>query len=114
MQTPYYGIVYCMAEEDEILDASTLAKVGNQCMQLKGINACFVIGKTGDNEVRISARSDGTVNVQVICEKLDGGGHLSQAAALLKKTTINEVKDKLLDVLSAYLSDARTSIRKGE
>lgn len=114
MQTPYYGIVYCMAEEDEILEASTLAKVGNQCMQLKGINACFVIGRTSDSEVRISARSDGTVNVQIICEKLDGGGHLSQAAALLKKTTISEVKDKLLDVLGTYLSDARTSIKKGE
>lgn len=107
LKTPYYGIVYCVADEDDIIEQATLAKVGNQCMQMRGINACFVIGKTGVNEVRISCRSDGSVNVQLLAEKLNGGGHFTQSAASFKGTTIDRVESKLLDVLNEYLNDAR-------
>lgn len=109
MKTPYYGVVYCMADEEDIIEPATLAKVGNQCMQMKGVNACFVIGRTGANETRISCRSDGTVNVQLIAEKMNGGGHFTQAAGAFKNTTIDKVEEKLLDVLREYLNDARTA-----
>src|SRR5574344_684408 len=108
LKTPYYGVVYCVCDENEIVERSTLAKVGNQCIQFKGVNACFVIGKTAEDEVRISARSDGTVNVQILMEKLNGGGHYSSAASLTKNTTIKAVEASLLDVLSTYLSEARS------
>ena len=109
LKTPYYGIVYCVADEDDIIEPATLAKVGNQCMQMRGVNACFVIGKTGVNEVRISCRSDGSVNVQLLAEKLNGGGHFTQSASSFKNTTIDRVESKLLDVLNEYLNDARTT-----
>ena len=112
LKTPYYGIVYCVADEDDIIEQATLAKVGNQCMQMRGVNACFVIGKTGVNEVRISCRSDGTVNVQLLAEKLSGGGHFTQSAAAFKNMTIDRVESKLLDVLNEYLNDARTSTER--
>ncbi len=108
LKTPYYGVVYCVCDENEIVERSTLAKVGNQCIQFKGVNACFVIGKTNEDEVRISARSDGTINVQILMEKMGGGGHFSSAANCTKNTTIKAVETNLLDVLSTYLSEARS------
>ncbi|MBQ0008751.1 MAG: DHH family phosphoesterase [Firmicutes bacterium] len=106
-RTPHYGVVYCMADEDDIIEQATLAKVANQCMQMKGVNACFVIGRTGVDETRISCRSDGTINVQLLAEKLNGGGHFTQAACTFKKMTLVQVETRLLNVLTDYLNDAR-------
>lgn len=114
LKTPYYGVVYCTSGGDDIVERSTLAKVANQCMQLKGINACFVIGKTSSNEVRISGRSDGTVNVQILCEKLGGGGHFSMAAAAFKDKDTRQVEVMLLEALNSYLSEARSQQAKKE
>lgn len=108
LKTPYYGVCYCVCEEDDILERSTLAKVGNQAINLKGINCCFVIGKTSEDEVRISARSDGSINVQLIMEKMNGGGHYSSAATMIKDSTIKQVEENLLDVLENYLNGARS------
>lgn len=110
MQTPHYGIVYCVSDDKEIIERSTLAKVANQLMQLKGINACFVIGKTDDKDIRLSARSDGTVNVQMLCEKMGGGGHFTQAAALFPDTTTDKVVADLMATLDEYLEAAKSSI----
>lgn len=106
-KTPYYGIVYCMADEEDIIERATLAKVCNSCMAMKGINAAFVIGRTESNEVRISCRSDGTINVQLLAEKMGGGGHFAQAAAAFDTTKPDEVETTLLTVLNDYLNDAR-------
>ncbi|HBF68692.1 MAG TPA: hypothetical protein DDW20_05195, partial [Firmicutes bacterium] len=107
LKTPYYGVVYCVADEDDIIEPATLAKVGNQLMQMRGVNASFVIGKTGEKEVRISCRSDGSINVQLLAEKLNGGGHLTMAAGTFKNTTIERVEERLLEVLNDYLNEVR-------
>ena len=114
MKTPYYGVVYCLADEGEILEISSLAKAANACMQLKGVNCCFVIGRTGDDEVRISARSDGSVNVQILCEKMNGGGHFTSAGAAFRDSSIKKVESLLLDTLANGLSDARSEKVKKE
>lgn len=114
MKTPYYGVVYCIGEESEILEISSLAKAANACMALKGVNCCFVIGRTGDDEVRMSARSDGTVNVQILCEKMNGGGHFTAAGAAFKDSSIRSVETLLLDTLANNLSDARSDKAKKE
>jgi len=108
IKTPYYGVSYCTCEEDEIIEQATLAKVVNQCIQFKGINACFVIGKTSEDTVRISARSDGTINVQILMEKMGGGGHYSMAASAIKDSTVKKTEDALLEVLQNYLGEARS------
>ena len=107
LKTPYYGVVYCVADEEDIIESAALAKVANQCMEMKGVSAAFVVGRTGANEVKISARSDGSVNVQLIAEKLNGGGHFGQAAALFNDITVAQAETKLLNVLSDYIGDAR-------
>lgn len=109
MQTPHYGIVYCVSDDKDIVERSTLAKVGNQLMNLKDINACFVIGKTDEKNVRLSARSDGTINVQLLCEKMGGGGHFQMAAAVFPGQTTDRVVNTLTTTLDEYLDSARAS-----
>ena len=108
IKTPYYGVVYCVSDDHDIIERSTLAKVCNQLMQLKGINACFVIGRTDDKTVRMSARSDGSINVQTICEKMGGGGHFSMAATAMSGNSSDPLVKNLLSVLDNYLDSART------
>lgn len=108
METPFYGVVISQADPKDIVERATLAKVANQTLQIKGVNACFVIGNTAEKETRISARSDGTVNVQMLLEKFNGGGHFTSAAALFVNSSIEEVSKKLVEVLDEHLSEART------
>lgn len=102
------GVTIAKASDNDIVDNATLAKVANQSMRIKGVQASFVIGLTSAKDVKISARSDGSFNVQLILEKLGGGGHQASAAALIKDSTIKEVEDKLKYVLEQYLNEARS------
>jgi len=113
MKTPYFGVVYCVSSDKDIIERSMLAKVANQLLQLKGINACFVIGRTNSNEIRISARSDGTINVQLLAEKLGGGGHYMSAAASFENQTIEFAENKLLETLEEYLASAKAVEKEG-
>lgn len=110
-KSPYYGVSYCMGEEDEIYEQATFAKVGNQCMALRGCTAVFVLGKVNNNDVGISARSDGSINVQILCEKFPdgGGGHLTQAGARVKNSTIEKAEQLLLEILDKNLNIARNA-----
>ena len=107
MKTPYRGVVYAVCDETDIIDRATLAKAANTLMQLKDTNAAFVIGKVADREWRISARSDQTINVMLLCEKMGGGGHFSMAACAFPNSTKAIVEGKLLSTLASYLVDAR-------
>ncbi len=63
-------------------DAQLLcAQLADRLLTIKGIKASFVCGRDRDRRTVISARSLGQVNVQVIMEKMGGGGHLTNAAA---------------------------------
>lgn len=113
-QTPFYGTVYCKDDSGDILEKSTLAKVAQTCMRFKGVNCSFAIGRIAENVVALSARSDGTVNVQVICEKMGGGGHFSSSACLFPNKSIREVEEILKEALSNHLENARHEKIKGE
>lgn len=84
---------------DEI-DSPTViaAKVANELLSVDGVRASFVLSQIG-GIIYISARSIDDVNVQVIMERLDGGGHANVAGAQLKDCTINEAVDKVKDLL---------------
>lgn len=106
--TPYLGVVVSLADSKDIIESATLAKVANQTLQIKGVNACFVIGRISEKEVKISARSDGTINVQSLMEKIGGGGHFTMAAAKFDNSTIEEVNSRLLETLDQYINYVRT------
>ena len=110
MKMPYRGVMYAVCDESDIIERSTLAKAANTMMALKDTNAAFVIGKVDEKEWRISARSDNTINVQLLCEKMGGGGHFSMAACTFQNSTLAVVEGKLLNTLQTYLDDARNDV----
>jgi c-di-AMP phosphodiesterase-like protein len=75
------------------------AQAADELLDIKGIKASFVIGETND-EVVISARSLGEVNVQKIMERLGGGGHLTTAAAQIKGVTADTVAAELRKLIN--------------
>lgn len=107
MKTLSVGIVFLKAEESDILTPETLSKVANQSMRIKGIQAAFVIGYTAPKQVKVSARSDGEVNVQFLLEKIGGGGHQASAAALFNGRTLAEVEELIEETINENLSEAR-------
>ena len=106
LKTPFPGVVVCCSPSGTIVERAVLSKVANRCLELKDIRASFVIGQTSNKEVRISARSDSSVNVHVIMEKLNGGGHLASAAALFTDSTVDEAEANLLKVIQEMIHDA--------
>ncbi len=72
----------------------TVAQAADELLNIDGIEASFVLAKNG-NRVLISGRSLDSVNVQVILEKLGGGGHITIAGAQLDDTTVEEA-DRIL------------------
>ncbi|WP_334329488.1 DHH family phosphoesterase [Companilactobacillus sp. HBUAS59699] len=90
----------CFGENDRSYDPVIVAQAADTLLSLNNVEASFVISKRPDGRVGISARSLGKVNVQVIMEKLGGGGHLTDAATQIADVTVDEAKDQLIDVLS--------------
>lgn len=80
------------------------AKAADSFLGLSGITASFVLGYM-NNEVFISGRSLGDVNVQAILEKLGGGGHLTGAGAQLQGMSVDDAKEKLKYVIIDYIND---------
>ena len=86
-------------------DANTIcAKAADELLTISDINASFVLGNTGD-KICISGRSIGDINVQVILEKLGGGGHMTLAGAQLEGVTIEEAKTELIIRINEYLTE---------
>jgi len=82
------------------------AKAADQLLSLSGIDAAFVLCSVSD-EIWISGRSMGDINVQVILEKLGGGGHLSIAGAQLTGISIEYARDKLRKTITSYLEEVQ-------
>ncbi len=80
------------------------AKVANDFLNIRGIKASFVLSIHGD-EVHISARAIDEINVQVIMERLGGGGHINVAACQLKDVTIDEAEAKLKEILDEMIDE---------
>lgn len=106
LDTPYYGVVIATANTDRLYDHATIAKAANLCLTFKGVHAAFVMGKVSNREYRVSARSDGTINVSLLAERLGGGGHFTSAAVTFNTSDPREVKNAILAVLESSLTEA--------
>mgnify|MGYP001785743833 FL=1 len=86
-------------------DANVIcAKAADELLTISDITASFVIGKLGD-KVCISGRSIGDINVQIILEKLGGGGHITLAGAQVEGLSIGEVKNLLIEKINEYFEE---------
>jgi c-di-AMP phosphodiesterase-like protein len=80
------------------------AKAADELLTISDITASFVIGDIGD-KICISGRSIGDVNVQIILEKLGGGGHMTLAGAQLDGITLEEAKQQLIERINEYFAE---------
>lgn len=80
------------------------AKAADELLSISNITASFVIGVQGE-QICISGRSIGDINVQLILEKLGGGGHITNAGTQIEGKTIEEVKKELIDKINEYFQE---------
>ncbi|MBQ0099965.1 MAG: DHH family phosphoesterase, partial [Lachnospiraceae bacterium] len=78
------------------------AQAANELLEIDGIKAAVVLTPVGD-KIFISARSIDEINVQVLMEKLGGGGHKSVAGAQLKDVTVEEAIKKVTDAIDQMI-----------
>lgn len=92
--------------DGEGLESPTIggAKAANQLLDISGIKASFVITQYED-KLYISARSIDEVNVQLVMEKLGGGGHMSIAGAQLTNCTIQQAVNTIKLTLANMLAE---------
>lgn len=80
------------------------SQAADDMLGIKGIRAAFVVYPL-ESEIYISARSFGDVNVQLICEKLGGGGHMTVAGAQLRGMSIEAARLELKAAISEYIEE---------
>lgn len=86
-------------------ERADLAKVSDELISISGIELGLTIAYLEEGRIGISARSLGNINCQMLMEKMGGGGHLNNAAAQIKNSTVKEVYNKLLDTLEKYVEE---------
>lgn len=101
------GIVIATVK-DRVLSRSMMSQVADTLLGVQDVQGAFVIANDGDNESAISARSDGHINVQVIMENMNGGGHMTAAAVQRPKCNLDDLKQELLDAIDEYNKEDET------
>jgi c-di-AMP phosphodiesterase-like protein len=102
------GILIAFGKLDKIYSRTLLAKAGNELLGISGVKAVFIVGKTGKEEISISARSTRDINVQLIMEKLGGGGHFSMAACQLDMEDVTRAINLLEEAVNMYLDERKS------
>lgn len=96
-----------LSTNDTLITRSLMSQAADKLMTIQNMHAAFVIAKGEDDQVCISARSDGTINVQIIMEKMHGGGHLTGAALQRKNTTVEALREELCATIEDYLKEVQ-------
>ncbi len=81
------------------------AQAADDLLNIRGISSSFVVSMNEENIVFISGRSLGETNVQVILEKLGGGGHMTTAGAQFKHVTLDSVLELLIKAINDYFEE---------
>ena len=89
---------------DPDFDRIAAAKAADKLLTVRGVDASFALVTIGDR-IHISARSNGKINVQLILEKMGGGGHFDSAAAAILGTDMKNVLYRLKDAIDEYFAE---------
>ena len=95
-------IAVAVYDEDGENSNLICAKAADELLTISDITASFVMAKMGD-KVCISGRSIGDINVQIILEKMGGGGHITLAGAQLEGFSLEDAKNELIIRINEYL-----------
>lgn len=104
------NMIIAAVDNRKTVNRTLMSQAADSLLNIKGIEASFVIGNIEDGRVAVSARSKGVVNVQIIMEKMNGGGHFSAAALQRDKTTVKEVRDELQSMIDEYLKEQEEEV----
>ncbi len=85
-------------------DRISAAKEADKLLDVKGVHASFALVEAGES-VHISARSDGEINVQLIMERMGGGGRYDSAGAALGGVTLEEARKTLRETIDGYFAE---------
>ncbi len=98
-----FAISVCPSEG---LDSPTVvgAQAANELLNISGIKASFVLTEH-NGKIYVSARSMGDISVQLVMEKLGGGGHLDTAGAQLENVSVSEAKELIKDTVMKMLEE---------
>ncbi|MCD5325633.1 MULTISPECIES: DHH family phosphoesterase [Pontibacillus] len=103
------GVAISKADEGETYGPVIIAQAADTLLTMSGVVASFVISERSDGRIGISARSLGDVNVQIIMERMNGGGHLTNAATQLDDTTIEQAEEQLKEIIDEYFEGGNES-----
>ena len=93
-----------VAAVEKEIDRVAAAKAADELLTLAGVRASFVLFQHGSG-VNVSARSLGEINVQLIMEKLGGGGNSTTAGGQVPDGTVDAVREQLIDAINEYLEE---------
>ena len=94
-----------VAKVDHTVGRVTAAQAADELLNISGVDTSFVLFPDQEGRVILSARSMGDVNVQVVLEKLGGGGNAATAGAQVPNKSVDEVHQMLLQAIEEYLED---------
>lgn len=98
----YRGCAIAASDEKfEGLNVTAAPQAADELLTISEVEASFVIHHLGTS-INVSARSMGAINVQVIMEKLGGGGHQTMAAAQFPGDTVDHVKERVTQAIDEY------------
>ena len=89
-------------------DRIAAAKEADRLLAVRGVGASFALVMI-DGAVHISGRSDGSINVQLICERMGGGGRFDSAGAALSDVTLEAAVEKLKEAVAAHFAEMESS-----
>lgn len=89
-------------------DRVAAAKAANKLLTVKNVNAAFALIRIGTT-VFISARSNGSINVQLILERIGGGGHFDVAGAALTDTELEDAERLLTETIDSYFDNTAST-----
>ena len=93
----------CVSVVDEPMGRVVAAQAADEMLNISGVECSLVLYPTEDGGANVSARSIGSLNVQVLLEKLGGGGNKSAAGAQMKNITVEEARERLAAAIDEYL-----------
>lgn len=99
------GIAIVKADDTMTYHPVTVAQAADQLLQIEGVQASFVMAIREDETIGVSARSLGQVNVQIIMEEMNGGGHLTNAATRIEGKSMDEAYNELKEVIDTFINN---------
>ena len=99
-----FAISICPADRDVESPTIAGAQAANELLNIVGIKASFVLTEYNE-KIYISSRSIDEINVQLIMERLGGGGHLNVAGAQMTDCTVEEAKKRIQETLDKMLEE---------